>query len=131
MSQRDTEIAGNLTNPEVWVRLLFMILFAGGFYIAAWVGAAVALIQVGFKLITGKPVPRLAMFGTSLARFLGQIAVFETFGSDQWPWPFAPWPDGSRATPSRPGAAGPASARTRRTRVVRTAGRKAQDENDR
>lgn len=130
MSQRDTEIAGNLTNPEVWVRLLFMLLYAGAFYIAAWVGAAVALIQLGFKLITGNAVPRLAVFGRSLARFLGQIAVFETFGSDQRPWPFAPWPDGSPETPTSSNTGRPAAARAGRTRVVKTAGRKAQDEKD-
>jgi len=124
MADRDTEIAGNLTNPDVWVRLLFMLLYAGAFYIAAWVGAAVALIQVGFKLITGKPLPRLSAFGTSLGRFIGQIVLFETFGSNERPWPFSPWPDGN---PTPTAARAP---RQNRTRVVKTAGRKARDSNE-
>lgn len=121
MSDRDTDFASNLTNPEMWIRLGFMILFAAAFYIATWIGAAVALIQFGSGLITGKPMPRLTAFGTSLGRFLGQIATFEMFGSNQRPWPFSPWPSGA------PGAAQPPG-RTNRTRVVKTAGRQAQDE---
>ncbi len=121
MSERDTEIANNLTSPEVWIRLLFMVLYAGAFYIAAWIGGAVALIQIGFKLITGKALPRLSSFGASLSRFIAQIVLFETFASDQRPWPFSPWPDAPTASPS------PSPSRPRRTRVVKTAGRKAQD----
>lgn len=121
MSERDTDIASNLTNPETWIRVGFMLLFAAAFYVATWIGAAVAVIQLGFRLITGKPLPRLTAFGTSLARFLGQIAAFEMFGSDQRPWPFSPWPSGN-APPARN------AGRANRTRVVRTAGRQAQDE---
>jgi hypothetical protein len=103
MADRDTEIAGNLTNPEVWIRLVFMLLYAAAFYIGIWIGAAVALIQLAFKLISGKSVPRLAEFGANLGTYLSQIIAFETFGSERRPWPMSP-------------------------RVVKTARRQAQDE---
>ncbi|MEQ8247131.1 MAG: DUF4389 domain-containing protein [Alphaproteobacteria bacterium] len=126
MADRDTEIAGNLTNPEVWVRVVFMLLYAVAFYLAIWVGAAVVLIQLGFKLISGRAVPRLAAFGTSLGHYFRQITAFETFSSELRPWPMSPWP--SAATPS--GASGNRARATKvnRTRVVQTAARRAQDE---
>lgn len=120
MADRDTEIAGNLTNPDVWIRLVFMLLYAAAFYIGIWIGGAVALIQLAFKLISGKSVPRLAVFGTNLGIYLSQIMAFETFGSDRRPWPMTPFPTASQKT----GRAQPAS----RTRVVKTAGRQAQDD---
>ena len=122
MSDRDTEIAGNLTNPEVWIRLVFMLLFAAAFYLAVWVGGAVAVIQIAFKLISGKSIPRLAVFGTNLGTYLSQILAFETFGSERRPWPMTPFP----ASTSTPGAGRPQPAN--RTRVVRTAGRQTQDD---
>jgi hypothetical protein len=120
MADRDTEIAGNLTNPDVWIRLVFMLLYAAAFYIGVWIGGAVALIQLAFKLISGKSVPRLAVFGTNLGTYLSQIMAFETFGSDRRPWPMTPFPTASQTTRR----AQPAN----RTRVVKTAGRQAQDD---
>ncbi|MEK9945237.1 MAG: DUF4389 domain-containing protein [Alphaproteobacteria bacterium] len=124
MADRDTEIAGNLTNPEVWIRLIFMLLYAVAFYIGIWIGAAVALIQLAFKLISGKSVPRLAEFGTNLGTYLSQILAFETFGSERRPWPLSPFPAARRARTqgSRPQQS------ANRTRVVKTAGRQAQDD---
>ena len=124
MADRDTEIAGNLTNPEVWIRLVLMLLYAAAFYIGIWIGAAVALIQLAFKLISGKSVPRLAEFGANLGTYLSQIIAFETFGSERRPWPMSPFPAArhARAQGARPGQS------ANRTRVVKTARRQAQDE---
>jgi len=124
MSDRDTEIAGNLANPEVWIRLVFMLLFAVAFYIGIWIGGAVALIQIAFKLISGKSIPRLAVFGTNLGTYLSQIMAFETFGSERRPWPMTPFP--SSAPDARQGSA--QRRPPNRTRVVKTAGRQNQDD---
>ncbi|NQV79701.1 MAG: DUF4389 domain-containing protein [Alphaproteobacteria bacterium] len=126
MAERETEIAGNLTNPLVWGRVVFMLLYAVAFYFAVWVGAAVTLIQLGFKLISGKPVPRLSSFGTNLGHYFRQIAAFETFGSEQKPWPMSAWPSATSSGAGDNGAAG--STQVRRTRVVKTTARQAQDE---
>jgi hypothetical protein len=37
---------------------------------------------------------RLRQFGRSLGRYLAQIASFETFASEELPFPFAEWPAG-------------------------------------
>ena len=124
MSARDTEIAGNLTNPEVWIRLVFMLLYAAAFYLAVWVGGAVAVIQLAFKLVTGKSVPRLALFGKNLGTYLSQVLAFETFGSEQRPWPMTSFPDSAGAPERAADRQQPAN----RTRVVKTAGRQNQDE---
>ena len=126
MADRDNEIAGNLTNSEVWIRVVFMLLYAVAFYLAIWVGAAVVLIQLGFKLISWRSVPRLAAFGTGLGHYFRQVAAFETFGSELRPWPMSPWPSATSA-----GAApenGARATQVNRTRVVRTAARRAQDD---
>lgn len=125
MSDRDTEITGNLTNPEVWIRLVFMLLYAAAFYLAVWVGGAVAVIQLAFKLTSGKSIPRLAVFGTNLGAYLSQILAFETFGSERRPWPMTPFPASTRA----PGRAAGQPQSANRTRVVKTAGRQTQDDN--
>jgi hypothetical protein len=124
MSDQDTEIAGNLTNPEVWIRLVFMLLFAAAFYLAVWVGGAVAVIQLAFKLISGKSIPRLAVFGTNLGAYLSQILAFETFGSERRPWPMTPFPASTRTPGRATGQPQPAN----RTRVVKTSGRQTQDD---
>jgi hypothetical protein len=124
MSDRDTEIAGNLTNPEVWIRLVFMLLYAAAFYLAVWVGGAVAVIQLAFKLISGKSIPRLAVFGTNLGTYLSQVLAFETFGSERRPWPMTPFPASAEAPGRATGRQQPAN----RTRVVKTVGRQNQDE---
>ena len=124
MSDRDTEIARNLTNPEVWIRLVFMLLYAAAFYLAVWVGGAVAVIQLAFKLISGKSIPRLAIFGTNLGTYLSQVLAFETFGSERRPWPMTPFP----ASAGAPGRAAGRQQPANRTRVVKTVGRQNQDE---
>ena len=124
MFDRDTEIARNLTNPEVWIRLAFMLLYAAAFYLAVWVGGAAAVIQLAFKLISGKSIPRLAVFGTNLGTYLSQVLAFETFGSEQRPWPMTPFP----ASAVAPGRAAGQQKPANRTRVVKTAERQSQDE---
>ena len=126
MSDQDPEITGNLTNPEVWIRLVFMLLYAAAFYLAVWVGGAVAAIQFVFKLTSGKSIPRLAVFGTNLGTYLSQVLAFETFGSEQRPWPMTPFP----ASEGTPGQAAGQQQSANRTRIVKTAGRQKQDQND-
>ena len=126
MFDQDTKIAGNLTNPEVWIRLAFMLLYAVAFYLAVWVGGAVAVIQFVFTLISGKSIPRLVVFGTNLGAYLSQILVFETFGSERRPWPMAPFP----ASEGTPGQAAGQQQPANRTRIVKTVGRQKQDQND-
>jgi hypothetical protein len=82
----------NLKRGEIWLRLLFLILFAVIYGIAEIVLGAVVLLQFGFVLITAERNPRLLRFGAELSRFMYQIFLFVTFNTDQKPFPFAEWP---------------------------------------
>lgn len=77
---------------KLWVRALLMLLMCVAFQIAVWVLVAVAVLQLGFALFTDQPNPRLQAFGRSVGRYLGQIAAFESFATEDLPFPFSDWP---------------------------------------
>jgi choline-glycine betaine transporter len=62
------------------------------FQLSASVLFFAALLQLVFVLATGQSNQRLAGFGRSLGRYLGQIAGFETFATEELPFPFSDWP---------------------------------------
>lgn len=68
-----------------------MLLLGAAFQLAAWVllMLAVALLLAA---ATGAPNVRLQHFGRSLGRYLAQIADFESFSSEELPFPFSEWP---------------------------------------
>lgn len=83
----------NLPAPrKLWVRLLLMLLLAAAFQLAAWVLGFLAVAQLLLAVATGAPNPRLQHFGRSLGRYLTQIADFESFASEELPFPFSEWP---------------------------------------
>jgi hypothetical protein len=104
------DLKQNLTASGTWQRLLYMILFAVVFNIVEVVLGLVALVQFAFKLVTGEADDRLRSFGVSLGIYVRQVVRFQTFVSDEPPFPFAPWPENDefdapsgRVLPSMPG----------------------------
>ena len=82
-----------LTPPrKLWVRALLMLLLAAAFQLAASVLLFVAVVQLVLAVFTDAPNVLLQQFGRSLARYLAQVADFQTFGSEELPFPFSPWP---------------------------------------
>ncbi len=82
-----------LTVPRsLWTRVLLMLLMAVAFQLAAWVLCAVALLQLVLAIFAGGSNMRLRSFGRSVGRYLAQVASFETFASEELPFPFADWP---------------------------------------
>lgn len=77
---------------KLWVRLLLMVLMAAAFQLAASVLLFLAVAQLALAVATGAPNPRLQHFGRSLGRYLAQIADFESFASEELPFPFSDWP---------------------------------------
>lgn len=77
---------------KLWVRLLLMLLLAAAFQLAASVLLFVALVQVVLAVGTGQANPRLKDFGLALGRYLARIAEFESFASEELPFPFSQWP---------------------------------------
>ena len=80
---------------KLWVRGLLMILLAAAFQLAASLLAFIAVLQLVLAAATGAPNIRLQHLGRSLGRYLAQIADFESFGSEDLPFPFNAWPSGN------------------------------------
>jgi len=86
------ELTQRLKAREVWIRGLYMLLFAFIYGVADVVVAAVVIIQFTFRLLNGETNPRLLDFGRSLSRYLYQVLLFLTFNSEEKPFPFDVWP---------------------------------------
>ena len=67
------EIKENLTQQTIWLRGLYMLMFALFYSIAELVLFAVVVFQFLFNLFTGKSNPRLLELGQSLATYIYQI----------------------------------------------------------
>ena len=87
-----TDIPGSPEKRSLWVRVLLMILLALAFYLALTILGALALVQLVLAIIAGGPNERLGRFGRSLGQYLRQIAEFESFASEETPFPFSDWP---------------------------------------
>ena len=92
---RENKIAEHLTSRVSWLRLLYMVLFAALWSITRLVVLAVVILQVLFLLFSGGRNERLAGFGESLAVYSYQLVAYLTFASEEQPFPFSDWPDGS------------------------------------
>ena len=84
-------LAENLTDKSSWIRIVYMLFFAGAFYITIWIVLAITILQVIFKLIKGKELKYLSEFGWSLGKYIHQITCYESFDTNLKPWPFSPW----------------------------------------
>lgn len=84
------------SKDSLWIRLLYMILFLMIFSISESIVMLTTVVAFVFKLF-GNPVPSGVLFiGRTFARFIEQVILFLTFNSEDRPFPFSPWPDGSR-----------------------------------
>ncbi|MDB5931215.1 MAG: putative lipase [Polaromonas sp.] len=77
---------------KLWVRALLMILLAAAFQLAASVLLFVAVVQLVLAVSADTPNARLQALGCSLGRYLAQVAAFESFASEELPFPFSAWP---------------------------------------
>jgi nucleoside recognition membrane protein YjiH len=78
----------------IWVRLIYMLLMGILFHLAEAVMWIVAVIQFVLALLSDRPNERLVAFGRSLGRYVGQIAAFMAFATEEVPFPFSDWPSG-------------------------------------
>ena len=91
----DEKTKATLTNLETWKRGIFMIVFAIISGIAKLVVTLVAVFQFITLLFNGQPNVSLIPFGQNLSTYLYQITLFLVFKTDERPFPFSAFPDGS------------------------------------
>jgi|TARA_B100002003_G_scaffold166200_1_gene154388 hypothetical protein len=95
----DEKLKANINDQSIWWRLCFMLLFAVVFNIAEFVVFAIAVVQFFMRLATGSVNGELRDLGPRVGQYIQQIVAFETFYTEQRPYPFAPFPeaDGTQA----------------------------------
>lgn len=89
MTQQGNEAS---TANNIWLRGVFMILFGLLYSLAGTVLVVVAVLQFILVLIGNAPNTRLLSFGRSLGSYVQQIANFQSFNTEEKPFPFNDWP---------------------------------------
>ncbi|MEO8249917.1 MAG: DUF4389 domain-containing protein [Burkholderiales bacterium] len=79
-------------NQSIWMRGVFMLVMALAFQLAVSLLALVAIAQFIVTAASDEPNERLKSLGHMLGQYLRQIADYETFASDDAPFPFSDWP---------------------------------------
>lgn len=89
MTQHENEAT---TGNNIWLRGLFMIFFGILYSLAGTVLLVVAMLQF-ILVLTGSALnARLLSFGRSLGSYVQQIVNFQTFNTEEKPFPFSDWP---------------------------------------
>ncbi len=84
-----------LTNTDTWKRGLFMVVFSIISGVAKLIVTLVAIFQFVTLLFKGQINNAVIPLGQNLSTYLYQITLFLTFKTDEMPFPFLPFPDGT------------------------------------
>ena len=82
-----------LVSSDIWIRALYMVLFAIAFGIARFIIGFLVIFQFFAVLFTGQVNEPLLQFGKNLSVYISEILEFQTFNTEEHPFPFSPWPD--------------------------------------
>lgn len=88
----------NLSRGDVWIRILYMLLFVIVYSVVEVIVIAATVIQLGFVLISGERSARLQSFNESLSRYVYDVLRFIMFVSDYKPFPFTDWRNGHHSS---------------------------------
>ena len=108
-----SDVKENIKDTSIWLRGLYMLLFAVFFSVGRIVLTVVVVIQFLIRLLSGELNQQLLGFGSSLSHYLHGVMLYLTFNTEQRPFPFSDWPE---ATPpaEEPESAKPASSAKKR-----------------
>ncbi len=81
----------NLGRSDVWMRILYMLLFVVVYSVVEVIVIAATVFQLGFVLVSGDRNARLQNFNESLSRYVYDVLRFIMFVSDSKPFPFTDW----------------------------------------
>jgi len=77
---------------EQWLRLVFMMLFWIALRITEFVVGLTMLMQFVYRVSQGEHQPKLMAFGDSLSQYIASIAEFQTYQTEEKPFPMGNWP---------------------------------------
>jgi len=83
---------GQTSGRDLWLRALFMILLGILYSLAGTVMFVVVVFQFVILLLSNEPNQRLLVFGRNLGVYIQQIVNFQTFNTEDKPFPFSDWP---------------------------------------
>ena len=75
-------------DKQIWLRGLWMLLFAMLFSLAGTILGVTAVIQFLWMLFAKKTNPLLADFGNDLGKWLHDVALFQSGATEQKPFPW-------------------------------------------
>lgn len=110
MENAANDIKEHVKDTNVWVRLVFMVIFAALYWVAEIVLAMVVVFQFLCVLFTGKKNEKVLTLGAQLSTYAYQIFRYLTYNSEVQPFPMADWPSGAELKESGTSAAAPAQA---------------------
>lgn len=76
---------------SIWMRGLYMLIFALFFGIAETLLAVMAVVQFFWMLFKKEKNTAIADFGQSLGKWMGRVAEFQTGATDSKPFPWGKW----------------------------------------
>lgn len=82
-----------LVSGDIWIRALYMALFAIAYSIAKLIIVFLVIFQFVAVLFTRRANEPLLQFGKNLSIYIFEILEFQTFNTELRPFPFSPWPD--------------------------------------
>ncbi len=86
------DLKAHITDMNVWMRLLFMLLFGAIYAVTRFVLIVVVILQFMWVLFTADKNRPLLSFGHQLSTFVYQIYRYLTFNTEHRPFPFSDWP---------------------------------------
>ena len=92
MENTESNEKANSSNSEIWLRGLYMLLFWIVLRLSEFAVAIVMIIQWIYRIYKGKLHPPLLSLGDSLSQYVYQIVSFQTFKTEEKPFPFSSWP---------------------------------------
>ncbi len=86
------EIKQNFLSKELWLRIVYMVIFYLVSKVLWLLIILIAVVQALASLVTGKVIEPVWEFTFTLNAYMLQIFDFLTFRSEEKPFPFSDWP---------------------------------------
>jgi len=93
-----------------WIRLVYMLLFWIALRLSEFAVAITMLLQFVYRISNGEHHPKLMAFGDSLAQYVASIAAFQTYQTEEKPFPLGSWPAPKKPVISSSDSTGEANA---------------------